>query len=361
MLTAEDDRGGGTGAGVHVALRRAKIGRMRSGAELVRATLPFAQEDRAKTWRLFLTAAALQAAAVAFTVAAPTALQPLGSLAIALLIVRLFMFLHDAEHGAVFVGDAVGHGCLAVLAVLTMNVPSSWKRAHDRHHRTNAEPLRPPLDGYLPGDLLNRTVTVAQWRAMSAADRWRCRVVTHPLVLVLGFVTAFAIGHGIGPFVRDRRQVRNPATLLAWATIAAGLAVGLGPTTAAFVFVLPNLLASAFGTYLFFAQHHFPAARILGESDWNLVDAALLGSSFIDMPRWLHWVTGDIAHHHVHHLNHRIPFYRLAEAMAAIPELQAPGRTSLHPRDVLACLRCNVWDPEQGRLVSFAEADGPPR
>jgi omega-6 fatty acid desaturase (delta-12 desaturase) len=58
----------------------------------------------------------------------------------------------------------------------------------------------------------------------------------------------------------------------------------------------------------------------------------------------------------VHHLNARIPFYRLPEAMAALPELQSPGTTSLAPLDVYRCLRLNLWDPERGRLVTFGGA-----
>jgi omega-6 fatty acid desaturase (delta-12 desaturase) len=66
------------------------------------------------------------------------------------------------------------------------------------------------------------------------------------------------------------------------------------------------------------------------------------------------YFTGNIGYHHVHHLNHRIPFYRLPEAMAAIEELQHPrGVTSLSPRDILACFRQKLWDPEQGRMVGY--------
>jgi omega-6 fatty acid desaturase (delta-12 desaturase) len=74
------------------------------------------------------------------------------------------------------------------------------------------------------------------------------------------------------------------------------------------------------------------------------------------MPPILHWLTGNIGYHHVHHLNHQIPFYRLPEAMAAIPELQAPGRTSWSPAAIWACLRLKLWDPERNRLVSWREA-----
>jgi len=32
----------------------------------------------------------------------------------------------------------------------------------------------------------------------------------------------------------------------------------------------------------------------------------------------MNWLTGNIGIHHVHHLNPRIPFYRLPDAMAEI-------------------------------------------
>jgi omega-6 fatty acid desaturase (delta-12 desaturase) len=69
----------------------------------------------------------------------------------------------------------------------------------------------------------------------------------------------------------------------------------------------------------------------------------------------LHWFTANIGYHHVHHLNSRIPFYRLPETMAAFKELQSPGTTTLWPKDVLHCLRLNLWDNSRDRFVSFRE------
>ena len=71
------------------------------------------------------------------------------------------------------------------------------------------------------------------------------------------------------------------------------------------------------------------------------------------MGRVMCWFTGNIGYHHVHHLNSKIPFYRLPEAMAAIADLQSPVTTSLHPRDVLACLRLKLWDPVTEQHVSW--------
>ena len=117
--------------------------------------------------------------------------------------------------------------------------------------------------------------------------------------------------------------------------------------------VIPMGIASAIGAYLFYAQHNFPEARLLPRSEWTHVEAALQSSSFMRMSPLMHWLTGNIGYHHIHHLNARIPFYRLPEAMNAIEELQSPGTTSLHPRDIWACLRLKLWSDSSHRMVSF--------
>jgi hypothetical protein len=66
------------------------------------------------------------------------------------------------------------------------------------------------------------------------------------------------------------------------------------------------------------------------------------------------WLTANIGHHHIHRLNARIPFYRLPEAMQAIPELQTPGTSTLKPSDILARLRLKLWDPDSQQLVPWS-------
>jgi omega-6 fatty acid desaturase (delta-12 desaturase) len=107
---------------------------------------------------------------------------------------------------------------------------------------------------------------------------------------------------------------------------------------------------------LFYAQHNFPDCRLYHREEWSHARAAMSSSSFIKMNGLMHWFTGNVGFHHIHHLNAKIPFYRLPEAMANMPELRSPGTTSLHPTDVWSCLRLNLWDPTKQRLVTFREA-----
>ena len=331
----------------------------RSGPELLRATRPFAREDRSLTWRLLLSTVALQALAMTATFFAPLPLKPLGSLVIAGLMIRLFIFVHDAEHGAIFRGSTAGRIAVWVIGFYTLNAPPCWRENHSRHHRTNTMPLALPLSNYRLGDLLNRTVTVEQWAQMSPAERLTYRAVRNPLTIVFAWVTAFIIGHSIAPFFRDPRRLwHGLAALICFAAVSAAVALTLGVDDLVWLLIAPNFIGSMLGMYLFVAQHAFPEGVVSGTSDKaQLVSAALHGSSFFDMPKWMHWFTGNIGYHHVHHLNHRIPFYRLPEAMAAIPELQNPGRTSFHPRAIAGVLRANVWDSASGAMVSMAEAE----
>ena len=120
--------------------------------------------------------------------------------------------------------------------------------------------------------------------------------------------------------------------------------------------LLPITLASALGSYLFFAQHSFKRMQIISPESWTYYRAALQSSSHMQLNKLMQWFTGNIGYHHIHHLNTGIPFYRLPEAMAAIPELQSPVTTSLALRDVIDCFNSALWDEDLQRMVSFREA-----
>ncbi len=138
---------------------------------------------------------------------------------------------------------------------------------------------------------------------------------------------------------------------------AAALLIALtyffGVEMAMFVLVGPLFIACALGSYLFYAQHNFPGAYMQPRQTWTFARAAIESSSFMRCGALMSFFTGDIGYHHVHHLNAAIPFYRLREAMAAIPELQVEPQTSLSLRDIRACFSLKLWDPQAGRMVGF--------
>jgi omega-6 fatty acid desaturase (delta-12 desaturase) len=105
---------------------------------------------------------------------------------------------------------------------------------------------------------------------------------------------------------------------------------------------------------MFYVQHQFEETNWDHEPAWQLHDAALHGSSHYVLPGVLRWLTANIGVHHVHHLQSRVPFYRLPEILRDHPELAESQRLTI--RDSVAALRLHLWDEQSRRLVSFAEA-----
>jgi len=322
----------------------------RTGAALNQATKPFTEEDRARTWRLFgVTAGVLIASLVGVVLAPWWPVQVLLGIFAGLVQIRLFIFYHDYLHGALFRGSRVGDAIMASVGFYMLAVRSVWRETHNYHHKNNAKLIGSAI-GSFP------VLTLGMWRAISPSDRLKYRVARHPATIFLGYLTVFLIGMTVSPFRRDpKKHWGGPvAVVIHVATVvAAGLLFGW--FTAFCLVILPLAVSLGLGSYLFFAQHNFPSMKLKDRRSWDYTFAALRSSSCFVMSPVMHWFTGNIGYHHVHHLNHRIPFYRLPEAMAAIPELQDPGETTWRPRDVAACLRLAVWDPEQDRMLTYAE------
>ena len=134
-----------------------------------------------------------------------------------------------------------------------------------------------------------------------------------------------------------------------------GLLYFFGWQTLLLAQTIPHFIGCAIGTYLFYAQHNFPGVSFEEKSGWTYEKAALESSSYMVTGPVMGWFTANIGYHHVHHLNSRIPFYRLPEALRGIPELQRAKTTSLHPGNIYRCLRLKVWDVETQRMISLSE------
>lgn len=176
------------------------------------------------------------------------------------------------------------------------------------------------------------------------------------MTIMLGYLTIFMYGMCVRAFWRKPLLHKDAGLALAMHVGIACFLFYVGWDALFLCLIVPLVVACGLGSYLFYAQHNFPGCKLNDRNEWNHASAALNSSSYLKMSPVMNWFTGNIGFHHVHHLNARIPFYRLPEAMAKLPELQKPASTTLHPTDVLACFRSNLWNVEQQRFVSFREA-----
>lgn len=268
-------------------------------------------------------------------------------------LVRLFMIQHDCGHGAFFGRRAVNDWVGRVIGIFTLTPYDHWRRTHAIHHATSGDLDRRGLGAVA-------LLTVEEYLASPPLRRWLYRLYRHPVILfglapAYMFLLQFRLPIG---FMRAgwRPWVSVMSTNLAIAAFVAGgvRLFGLGP----FLLVqAPTLvLAATVGVWLFYVQHQFEQTSWAHQDAWDRHEAALHGSSHLDLPPLLRWFTGNIGVHHVHHLDSRIPFYRLGEALRDHPGLQACGRLTL--TESFGCGRLALWDEAAGRLVSFRDLRG---
>lgn len=324
---------------------------MREAKQLLLASKQFASEHRwLSWWHLWSTLLALGGLLTVASLDLPWVVRGVASLFAGLVLVRLFVIYHDYQHGAILAHSRIASFIMLMYGIFALNPPSIWNRSHNHHHKNNAKIFGASIGSY-------PVMTVEAYAEATRWERFVYGASRHWITISLGYVTVFLIGMCLRPFILSpKKHFDAGVSVVVHLSLAAWLA-WQAPDILFLGLIGPAVLASALGAYLFYAQHNFPDVKLRDRKDWTYVDAALHSSSYIKMSPIMHWFTGNIGYHHVHHLNSRIPFYRLPEAMAALEELQSPGTTSLSPRDVARCLSLKLWDFQADRLTTF---DGRP-
>ncbi|MGB7373239.1 fatty acid desaturase [Pontixanthobacter sp.] len=268
-----------------------------------------------------------------------------------LLLLRLFIIQHDCGHGA-FLPSRFGNDWTGrMLGVFTFTPYDCWKRSHALHHAATGN-----LDARGSGDV--DTLTVREFHALTPVQRSLYRLYRHPLILLgAGPAYLFLLRHRLPVGLMKEGWtywISAMATNIVTGVILAALVWQFGLLAVSLVFFPVLLTAASTGVWLFYIQHQFENAHWDEGKDWSFHNAALMGSSHLELPLILRWFTGNIGIHHVHHLSSRIPFYRLPEVLRAYPALRHMNRFTMF--QTFGTLRLALWDEGQRRLVSFREA-----
>ncbi len=265
-----------------------------------------------------------------------------------LFLLRLFLIQHDCGHGSFLPGRSGNDWLGRALGVLTLTPYDCWRRSHALHHAGTGN-----LDARGFGDV--DTLTVREFHTRTRYGQMLYRVYRHPLVLLgLGPAYLFLLRHRLPIGLMKAGSiywVSAMATNAATALLLAALVLQFGIGTVALIVLPVALIAASTGVWLFYVQHQFEATHWDQSADWSFHDAALRGSSHLELPAVLRWFTANIGVHHVHHLASRIPYYRLPEVLRAYPRLRAMNKfTALQ---TLGTLRLALWDEDRRRLVPF--------
>jgi omega-6 fatty acid desaturase (delta-12 desaturase) len=267
----------------------------------------------------------------------------------ALLLIRLFILQHDCGHRSFFESKRANDLVGSLLGVLTCTPYACWRREHAMHHACSGDLDRRGK----AGEIL--TMTVGEYRRANWLQRLYYRVYRHPFVL-------FGFGAFYQFVIRQRFTNQVPKTwrkerLSVHLTNAGLLLLVLlmcwlvGPLNFLLIQVPVMFLAAGIGVWLFYMQHQYEDAYWERTEEWDYVQAAMAGSSYYRLPKLLQWFTGSIGLHHIHHLDARIPNYRLQSCHDANPELQQVHEFRLW--ESIGCTHAKLWDESQQKMVGF--------
>lgn len=269
----------------------------------------------------------------------------------AFFLVRLFAIQHDCGHGAFFRSKGLNDWVGRCLGVLTLTPYDVWRQAHILHHASSGN-----LDKRGIGDI--KTLTISEYEARGFWGKLTYRVYRHPIIMfVVGPAYIFLLDNRL-PWnffkAGAKYWISAMGTNLGILVIAAVLIYAMGPAAFFTIFLCTTAMGAAIGVWLFYIQHQFEETVWDNGEEWQLHEAALYGSSHYDLPVMFRWLTANIGIHHVHHLYSKIPFYRLTRVLKDNPALAEIRRLTFI--ESLKCINLQLWDEDNRKLVSFAQA-----
>jgi omega-6 fatty acid desaturase (delta-12 desaturase) len=326
----------------------------RTGKDLILATKPYAQEVRGKSWLYMLSTLLLLVGSLIGTLFMPFheshpvvyyILRISCSILAGIFTIRMFVIYHDFLHHAILHKSFLATVLMTIFGIYMMAPTSIWKRSHDYHHKHNSKLYSASIGSY-------PIATKGKFLQMTPRQQRAYLATRHPLTILMGYFSMFMIGMSWKSFKSAPRK--HPDSLIA-------LVIHVVASVLVFYFcgwqgwllsiIIPYLIPCTLGAYLFYAQHNFPTVTFSDNKEWKYEKAALESSSYMKMSKLGEWITANIGYHHIHHLNSRIPFYRLPEVMKAFPELQKAKVTTLRFSDIRKCLSLKLWDPERGQMI----------
>ncbi len=269
----------------------------------------------------------------------------------AFFLVRIFIIQHDCGHNS-FVKSSLWRRIIGYLCSLSSSIPYTyWAKSHHFHHMNNGV-----LEVRDIGDI--DTLTVKEYAALGKFKRFMYRMYRAPLVMFFLGPIYYIFIHNRLPLIKLKEFKKFRPELYINNVIYIGIIVG-------FCFLLDwkKFLGMHFTTLSFFAiiaiwffyvQHQHEHSYKHWRDKWEYLYAAVKGSTHYKLPALLNWFTGNIAIHHIHHLNPAIPNYHLRKSLNAVPWF-SKFTTEISFRESLKLINHKLWDENSERMISFRE------
>ncbi|PTM11655.1 MAG: fatty acid desaturase [Bacteroidetes bacterium] len=265
--------------------------------------------------------------------------------------VRIFIIQHDCGHRSYFKDQRWNRFVGWVCSLFTFIPYNYWSQVHDFHHGHSGQ-----LEVRDIGDI--QTMTVQEYREATPRQRLGYRIFRMPIItFVIGPVVYLLRNNRftlvkLQGWQRNQKWLRLNNFLLLAAYVLGGVLLGwknflLIQAPIVFFFAI-------IAVWFFYVQHQHEMAYKQWRDNWDYLLSAIRGSSYYQLPKWLHFLTGNIGYHHIHHLNSKIPSYNLVRCAQENPDLQKYV-TSVTFWESLQFMFHKLWDEQTERMITFRE------
>jgi acyl-lipid omega-6 desaturase (Delta-12 desaturase) len=270
----------------------------------------------------------------------------------AFFLVRIFIIQHDCGHQSFTasrnMNDIVGTVC----SVISFMPYRYWAKSHNFHHGHNGMLFEHRDIGEI------KLLTVQEFKALSRFQKFRYIVFrSAPVLFLIGPLYYVLIQNRL-PLIRLKGWEHAHRALLRHNLLLIGFYVALVwllGFKALLLVHLPILIGFAMiAVWFFYVQHQHETTYKAWKDKWDYIRAAIQGSTYYKLPRLMHWLTGNIGYHHIHHLNSLVPNYQLARCHRENPILDKVAN-SITFWQSLRCIFNKLWDEDQERMISFRE------
>lgn len=263
-------------------------------------------------------------------------------------LVRIFIIFHDACHNSFFKNKHANNVIGNITGVLTLFPFRQWRHSHNVHHATSGN-----LNKRGVGDIW--VMTVEEYKQATFKQRAAYRMYRNPFVMFgLGPIYLLLITNRMNRKGARMKERINTYLINLSALGIYGIMSFLIGWKEFFMIQGPLVfIAAALGIWLFYIQHHFEDTYFEKEEEWDFVQAAVDGSSFYKLPKWMQWFTGNIGFHHVHHLSPKVPNYHLEEVHEKNHVLSNVPVVTI--RSSFVALKYRLWDEKRKCFISFHE------
>lgn len=293
-------------------------------------------------------------------------------------ILRIFVLMHDCGHKSLFKTPLLNTVAGFITGVITGMPQYVWSEHHNYHHRTNGnwEKYRGPLG----------TLSLNEYEQLSPSRKkiytYFRNIMLAPLGAFMYFIfnprvnwLAGSLKFGLNVMLRKIKHPRESLKKIiaeqesrVWKTgreylhmmlnnivllsIWAAACWYFGAIVFFSIYIISLSFAGAAGLIIFTVQHNFEGSYASNTEHCDYYRAAMEGTSFLTLPKWINWFCADIVYHHIHHLSAGIPNYNLARCHKEYAYLFEDVKRITF-RDIAKSFTFIIWDEDNQRIISI--------